>query len=505
MPQKKHDRDDDKEGFFAVIDIGSNSVRLVVYDGLRRHPQVVFNEKVLCGLGRSVGREGRMDEAATAAALRTLERFALLLRNMKVARIEAVATAAVREASNGEDFVRLIKSKTGLRVRIIPGREEARLSALGVLSGIPEANGIVGDLGGGSLELVEVANGAIAERVTLPIGPVRLEGQFGGNAGAIARHVKATLRSVPWLKDGKDKSFYIVGGAWRAVSRANMAQQRSPLPILHGFSLEGERALTLAKLIAKQHAEGLAGIEGISSQRLATLPIAALILQHILARMKPARVVTSSLGLREGLIFDHLDERTRREDPFIAAAREMATISGRFPEHGDRLMAWIDPVFAELGEDARLVRLRLGACLLSDISWRGHPDFRAERAVMEALYGRFVGVDHRDRGHIGLILNQVYGASDQTPLAKLCRALVTEEEARLARIAGAALRLGHRLSGGTGRLLKRSRLEMDKDHLTLRIDEGYDSLVNEVVERRLAALAGLLSRPPRIVLDKDGL
>lgn len=503
MPDRKSGQEDEAHISFAVIDIGSNSVRLVVYDGLRRHPQVMFNEKILCGLGRSVGKDGLMDEAAMASAVRTLQRFALLIRNMKVSRVEAVATAAVREAQNGAVFIQRIRRETGVKVRIISGREEARLSALGVLSGIPDANGIVGDLGGGSLELVEVADGDFAERVTLPIGPVRLQGQYGGNATRIARAIKAALESVPWLKDRKDKTFYIVGGAWRAVSRVNIVQQRSTLPILHGFALEGDRARQLSKLIAKQHPESLTGIEGVSSRRLAALPVAALILHQILSKMKPERVVTSSLGLREGLVFDHLDAAARAEDPFLAAAREMADLSGRFPEHGDRLMAWIDPVFDDISEDDRLRRLRLGACLLSDISWRGHPDFRAERAVMESLYGRFVGVDHRDRGYVGLILNQVYGASEQTPLAVLCRSLVSEQEAKAARVVGAALRLGHRISGGTGKLLKRCRLSREDGALILGIEEGFESLVNEMVERRLAALAGMIGVAPKIAVLSD--
>lgn len=483
---------------FAVIDIGSNSVRLVVFNGLFRHPQVVFNEKVLCGLGREVGLTGDMDQAAMDHAIRTLNRFRLLLRDMQIARYEAVATAAVRDAGNGGAFVARILEETGIAVRTISGREEACLSALGVISGMPDADGIVGDLGGGSLELVEVKAGEVSNRVTLPIGPVRLRGQYNDAALPILRDVKAALKSVPWIEGRTIRDFYIVGGAWRAISRVNMVQKNALLPILHGFALPGSEARSLAKLIARQDPVSLAKIRGVSSRRADDMPTAALILQHILGRMKPERVVSSSFGLREGIVYSHLDDACRATDPFLAAVGELGAIASRFPHHGDRLMRWIDPVFNSSTESDRHKRLRYGACLMADIAWRGHPDFRSERAVMEALYGRFVGIDHKGRAFLGLALNRLYGGSSSGSLASLCRALLTKDDIRDASVLGAALRLGQRISGGTANLLKRARLERRPGHIVLHVDKGYETLINDVVERRLGALARSLRLESKI-------
>lgn len=493
---EKHTEQGDQH--FAVIDIGSNSVRLVVFDGLFRHPQVLFNEKVLCGLGRMVGKSGLMDDEAMDHAIRTLGRFRLLLKTMRVTRYEAIATAAVRDADNGVEFAERVHRETGIRVRIISGKEEASLSAMGVISGMPEADGIVGDLGGGSLELVEVKAGAVSRRVTLPIGPVRLRGQYNNAALPILRDVKAALKSVPWLDGRRPEEFYIVGGAWRAISRVNMVQKNAVLPILHGFMLPGGEARSLAKLIARQDPESLARIRGVSPRRAGDMPTAALILQHILGRMKPKRVVSSSFGLREGVVYTHLDDTCRMADPFIEAARELAIISGRFPEHGDRLMKWIDPIFDGDPETTVRRRLRYGTCLLADIAWRGHPDFRSERAVMEALYGRFVGIDHNGRAFIGLALNRLYGGASNGPLASLCRSLLDEADIADAIALGAALRLGQRLSGGTAKLLKRTRLERRSKHLVLLVDKGHDTLINDVVRRRFESLASCVGLTPLV-------
>ncbi|MFQ5348077.1 MAG: hypothetical protein ACE5ED_09580 [Rhodothalassiaceae bacterium] len=479
---------------FAVIDVGSNSIRLVVFDGLRRHPHILFNEKVLCGLGADVAMTGRLAESAMARGLETLRRFALLLEAMQARAVDAVATAAVREAENGRDLLQRVRAETGLAVRILDGAEEARLSALGVLSGVPRADGIIGDLGGGSLELVQIRDGEIGERVTLPFGTLTLSGRFGADRKAIRAALEAAFDTVPWLTEGRGRAFYMVGGTWRALSRIHMVQERAALPILHGFCLRGPRARTLARLVARQHPESLSGIGGVSPQRLESVPVAALVLNRLLQRIRPGKVVTSALGLREGLLFDRLGEELRSTDPLLAAACDLAREHGRFGDPGERLMRWIAPLFDE-GEDPEMRRLRRAACHLADIAWRGHPDFRAERAVMEILYGHLYGLDHRGRGVIGLILHRAYGGADDAPLARQCRQLVDCDDIEPARRAGAAIRLAQRLSGGTAVLLDRCRLVRREGRLVLETDPGHDGLLGAAVMRRLGALGALLGVP----------
>ncbi|MBK5911834.1 hypothetical protein CCR85_10075 [Rhodothalassium salexigens] len=491
-------------GRIAVFDVGSNSVRMVVFDALRRHPMQMFNEKAMCGLGRAVGKTGAMDEDAMAAAVAALRRFAGLLGPMQVEAVVAVATAAVREASNGAAFIERVRAETEIALDVIPGEEEARLAALGVIAGTPEATGIVGDLGGGSLELMRVAGAdGLTDRVTLPIGPVRLIGDVGDDMAAQARLIDEALDGVSWLSARQAGDFYIVGGAWRAIARLHMAQNRWPLGILHGYTLPGRTARDFAHLLSRQHPQGLRGTEAISQRRLDVLPTAALILAKALERMKPDRLVTSSFGLREGLVFDRLPPALQAEDPFLSECRKWAETVSRFPLHAETLMTWLDPVFAagKVIEDDEHRRLRFATCLLADISWRGHPDFRAERAVMEVLYGRFVGIDHRGRALIAMALLLNYGGSAETGLARTCRRLLSDDDVSYARLLGLALRLAQRLSGGTEPVLRRSGLKRTAQTLTLRLDPAIAALSGEMVERRLKRLADALDLTPEMIVS----
>ncbi|MGF1606744.1 MAG: Ppx/GppA family phosphatase [Rhodothalassiaceae bacterium] len=485
----------------AIIDIGSNSVRLVVFDGPRRHPRQIFNEKALCGLGRAVGKTGRMDEEAMDRALATLARFAALFEPMQIDRVVAVATAAIRDADNGPAFVKRVKRHTGIDIETIPGEEEARLSAFGVIAGIPQACGVVGDLGGGSLELVAVADGQIHERASLSIGPVRLLGDVGDDAAAQKPLIKDALARVDWLKAWRGTNFYVVGGAWRAISRIQMVQKNWPLPILHGFALSGTSAAETAALISRQHPEGLKSIQGVPERRVEALPTAARILAAVLKLLEPAQLVSSSFGLREGLLFDRLEIDPLAQDPFLVECRELAELAGRYPEHGETLMRWLDPLYDQVAESEEDRRLRFAACLLADISWRGHPDFRAERAVMEVLYGRFVGVDHPGRAFVALALNQAYGANADTGLGQVCLKLLDEERAAVALRLGLALRLAQRVSAGTQMILEQTKLRLTETQLVLCFAPDAAALRGEMVERRLAKLAQALQREPAIEAD----
>ena len=489
---------------FGVIDIGSNSVRLVVYQGLRRTPQILFNEKVLCGLGRAVGQSGRMDDVSIDRAMATLRRFAILCEDMRLDHIETVATAAVRDAENGPEFVEAVARECGFEVRVLSGKKEARLSALGVISGLPDANGIAGDLGGGSLELIHVANGGVHERATLPIGPVRLLGQEGLSDDDRRRSVSRQLKSVGWLKDRSGQNLYLVGGSWRALARLYMNHARAPIPILQGFVLNPTDAHRFCRTLASQHIASLkriASLTPIPDRRIEVLPLAAEILGQLIRRMAPNNIVVSTLGLREGLLYNRLNHAVRRQDPFIAAATELARLTGRFPEHAGRIMDWTAPLFINESEDEK--RLRYAACLLSDISWRGHPDFRAERAVYESLFGRFVGVGHGERALVGLALYDCYGGDQDGALRALCLSMLDENASWYAQVLGAALRLAQRISGGTLDPLTRTALKITPKTLTLEIDKVERDLFGEVAARRFSHLARLLGRNPEIKLRRS--
>lgn len=477
----------------AVIDIGSNSVRLVVFEGQGRFPAVAFNEKVFCGLGRSVAETGELDADAIALALRTLDRFALLLKRMGVRDIRAVATAAVRDATNGQTFLRQIRQSCRFDVRLLTGGEEARTSAFGVLVGLPGADGLVGDLGGGSLELVQVGNAGVSDNITLPLSPFLLADRFKKDRKGTIAHIDRVLSTVGFAAACKNKEFYAVGGAWRDIARLHIDHTGYPLHILQSYVIEHGEVLEICDLISGMSPPSLARLPSVANRRAEILPLAATILGRIFTLFRPSQLVVSTMGVREGLLYAEMPQKVRDLDPLLEGCRELAQFSGRFPQHAGALLDWTGPLFPD--EPAGERRLRLAACMLSDVAWRGHPDYRAEKMLTEVLYGRFGGLDHRGAALIALALYVCYGGSAGQGTAALLEKILGRADVARARTIGLALRLGQRFSGGTSSALRLARLVMGKgDKLELIVRADARNMASEAVTRRLEALAKALGR-----------
>lgn len=467
----------------AIVDIGSNSVRLVVYSGATRAPSIVFNEKVMAGLGRGFTETGKLSAAARARAIAGLARFRTLIRQMNVGRCRVVATAAVRDASNGADFLDEVRS-VGLKPEILSGEEEGRMAGFGVLSSIPWADGIVADLGGGSLELVDVADGAVRRSASLPLGIFRL----GSDEAALDAALDTALAETGFAGRGEGRDFYMVGGSWRTLARVDMAFGQHPLPIIHEHAMEPDRLPELEARIARLDKAKAQRIPSLSMSRFPNLPAAARLLRMLAQRLRPGTLIVSSYGIREGLLYSDLDEKTRRVDPLIAAARAAGTGLGRFAPHGELLDRWIAPVFDDRPAAARL---RLAACLLGDVAWQAHPDFRAERGLDMALHGNWVGIDPPGRVRLAQALFCSFGGGRSFPDGGIA-ALCSEAELERASQWGLAIRLGQRLSGGVAAGLEASRLSVEEDGLVLRLERAQSGLFGEAVDRRLRTLAGAL-------------
>lgn len=487
------------ENYVAVIDIGSNSVRLVVFSCGRRVPDTIFNEKIMVGLGAAIGATGEMAPEAMDLAVSTLKRFKSLCGQMKVNDVRIVATAAVRDAGNGPAFVKRVKKECGFSIRVIAGDEEARLAAYGVLSGEPDASGITGDLGGGSLELARMKNGVVHETISLPIGPLRLMSQFGNKRSDIKKHLRDTFETIPWLEDEEGHNLYLVGGAWRNIAKLMMREKAYPLPILHGFYSSRGEFTAYSKRLSKLSPQDIPFGRMLTERRREVLPTAAIILIELMRAMRAKKIVASSYGLREGLIYNDLDDTERSQDPFLTACNAIAHERCRFPEHSSLIFEWTRPLFyRKTADPARRDKRQMAICLLSDVAWRGHPDFRAEKAVSAILYGHFVGLTHRDRGYIAIALNQAYGASVDAPHLAQMLPLLKIEDIMEARTMGAALRLAQRLSGGTTKALTVSSLRVSRARLYLQIPKSFANLANDVVNRRLRTLGQVFGKSARI-------
>ena len=467
----------------AIIDIGSNSVRLVVYDGPRRIPFILFNEKVMAGLGASLGRTGRIEPDAMERGLRAAGRFAHLCREMEVQEIRCVATAAVRDAANGEEFI-LRARAMGLHVELLSGAQEAIAASYGVMSGIPGADGIVGDLGGGSLELARVRDGRVHQTVSLPLGVLRLPQIRAKGPGALERMVKKMLAKAEWTAE-PELPLYMVGGSWRALARFDMQLTNFPLPVVHQYAMPGSRAEQLTRIISHVGRNRLKEIPAMTGSRVPTLPDAAALLSVVVRQLRSNQLVVSAYGLREGLLFEDLPPDLRAHDPLLVAAEAEGEAQGRFAGHGDMIERWIAPLFQD--DDAASRRIRRAACLLADVGWRANPDFRAERGVEIALHSNWVGITAAERAMLAQALHSNFGGGTTVPPG--IEQLAEPAMLKRAMLWGLAIRLGQRLSGGVEGPLLASRLEMDGDTLELRL-RGIDAdLLGEAVERRQRHLA----------------
>lgn len=479
-------------GPVGIIDIGSNSVRFVAYGGAERVPSVLFNEKLMAALGRGVARDGKLSDAAVARTLEALARFARLGREMGLKRLTTVATAAVRDASNGKDFMNQVAA-LGLKPRIISGQEEAELAGLGVLSAIPGANGIAADLGGGSLELIGAARGAVGEGTSLPLGTLRLG--LDPDTADIARALRQGIKEGRLKDAARGHGLYLVGGSFRALALLHMKTMGHPLPIIHHHRILPEQLPEIREVLATRSNDELKALTQISSARIPTLPAAVSVLEAMIQVLGPRRVVVSAFGLREGLLYRDLDEKTRAEDPLLAAALEVGERLGRFGDHGASIDAWMNPLFRDEGSEMR--RLRLATCFLGDIAWNAHPDYRAERAVDMALHGNWVGINSHGRAVLGRALCSAFGG-DGGFSARISELLKPGEEGRVVAW-GKALRLAQRLSGGTEALLRKTAIGLVGDRLRLSIPDKYRMLYSEAVERRLNQLAKAVDRDPEVI------
>jgi exopolyphosphatase/guanosine-5'-triphosphate,3'-diphosphate pyrophosphatase len=441
---------------------------------------------VLAGLGTGLDRSHRLPEEARAKALAALRRFKLLLGHMKVKQAQVVATAAVRDAEDGPEFVREVE-RIGLPCEVVSAEEEALLAGEGVLSGIPEADGTVGDLGGGSLELVDVAEGKASAGISLPLGVLRMDASPSGEREA-RRLLKAALKKSPLKSQARGRTFYMVGGSWRALARIDMLATDFPLPITHQYRMKPARAKELKKLV---RALDPRLSSAAAPPRLATSPVAAMLLELLVDELEPSQLAVSIYGIREGLLYSRLSPSARRIDPLIEEARDSGGGEHRFGQHGDLLDAWIAPLF---NDEPAMRRLRLASCLLADVAWQANPGFRADRGIEMALHGNWVAVNPAGRVIMAQALSANFGR-DRLPDARLGQ-LCKEEQLKRAHCWGQAMRLGQRLSGGVGSVLKRTSLADVNGAVQLTVRRGEEALIGDQVQRRLVRLAELLGREP---------
>jgi exopolyphosphatase/guanosine-5'-triphosphate,3'-diphosphate pyrophosphatase len=485
----------------AIVDIGSNSVRLVAYEGLTRSPAPIFNEKAMCALGKGVGTTGEMADDSMDKALAALRRFRKLCEIMGIEDVRPIATAAARDAANGPVFLAAAGEAIGRPIELISGAREAELSALGVISTVHAADGVVGDLGGGSLELVDVKDGRPGAGVSLKLGALALMDASANSPKAAAKIAREALAGAAPLEGLRGRAFYAVGGTWRALAKLHMRQRNYPLEVMHGYVIPARDALDFAALVERVDSDALVSVGAVSQQRRPALAYGAVALEEIIRRGKPSRVVVSIGGVREGLLYDRLDAETQAQDPLLVAARAYNLLRSRSPRHGEDLVAWTDAFFADshLNETAEEKRLRHAACLFGDIGWRTSPDHRANLALDLLANTPTMGVDHAGRAYLGMAVAYRHIGMDED-VNPLIRSLATPRLLDRARILGALQRVAYIITASSPGVLSRVNLTCPKGELRLTLPPDLAELGGERLNNRLKQLARLLGRAPALAV-----
>ncbi len=475
-------------------------MRLVVYEGLTRAPTPIFNEKVLAGLGREVQTTGLLAPEAIETALDALRRFRALCDILHVRKIWAIATAACRDASNGGAFIAQAERICRTPINILSGKREANLTALGVISGIHKPDGIVGDLGGGSLELVDVHGTRVRSGLTLPLGGLALQDIAGQSIKKAEQIVEEAFEDLDMLEEGEGRTFYAVGGTWRALARLHMWQIGYPFHVMHNYRIPAREALEFSRLVHRVDTETLSKIEVVNAARRPLLAYAALVLENLVRVIKPSEVVISALGVREGLLYSLLKPNERGRDPLIRAASDLNVLRSRSPHHGEELIAWTDRFMASTGieETADERRLRHAACLLGDIGWRAHPDYRGEQSMNIIANGAFVAIDHPGRAFLALSVFFRHAGLSEEDLSPRLRELATTRTLDRARVLGAAMRVAYILTAGQSGVLPKTPMQVKRGRLILKLPGRFARLEHERLFNRLRQLARLVGREPVI-------
>lgn len=489
----------------SIIDIGSNSIRLVVYEGLARSPTMLFNEKMLAGLGRGIVSTGKLDPEAVTRSMEEFRRFRALSDQAGAEHMYVLATAAAREAVNGPDFIHRAEDVLKTEIRVISGRQEAYYSALGVISGFHPANGIAGDLGGGSLELVDVNREAIGDGITLPLGGLRLQDMAKNSLAQAAKIARDELAKAKLLKGGQGRPFYAVGGTWRNLARLHMEMTNYPLGVMHHYEIGIESASNFLRQVAKGEIENVKGIEGVSKNRRSLLPYGAIVLQEIMAAMQPSKIIVSALGVREGFLYSLLDEAEQKADPLISASEELARLRSRSVTHAHELVEWTGRTFAAFGIDETEdeARYRQAAALLADIGWRAHPEYRGRQSLNIIAHASFYGVDHPGRAFLALTNAYRHDGIFNEAIAPEIKALATPRYLERARLLAAMMRVVYLLTASMPGIMPRLKWEnRGNGVLTLVLPASLADLYGERPAGRLAQLARIANR--RLVLAVEG-
>jgi len=470
-----------RDGRIGIVDIGSNSIRMVVYDQQKRSPVAIYNEKVMCALGKGLATTGILNPEGVEMAKHTLRRFLAMGRNMEITSLYVMATAAVRDAKDGEAFTSYLESTYDIDVDTISGKKEAKLGAYGVCSSMHKPKGITGDLGGGSLELVWVDDGQIADHASILLGSLRLIDETKGDRDKIKKIIEKRFSELNWLDDHKTPNFYAIGGSFRALAKMHMEANNYPLHILHEYKVETKKFADFIKQIAGMSNDKLEKFPGVAPKRIPALPGAAMILEKIIEVARPDNLVFSASGIREGYLYEKLSPYIRNQDGLLASCTEFAVKGGRSTAYANELYTWMYPLLKDESDKER--RLRMAFCLLSEIAQHIHPEYRAEWAFYRILQSALTGLTHRERVKLALALYHRYQFKLKDTPAAL--SLLKDGDRTWAKLIGTAANLGYHLSGSIAGNVLKTAFIIDGKNVNLQLSGSMQDVMGDAIKKRI--------------------
>ena len=478
----------------AVLDIGSNSVRLVVYERHARSLTPLYNEKSACALGRGIALTGRLADSNVERALIAIKRFALVARMMRVGRIHVLATSAVRDAANRTEFVSAVEAIIEAKVQVLSGEQEAHFAALGVVAGIPDFTGMVGDLGGGSLELSTLSEAGDINGETFELGVIRLQDDSGASAVAAGEIAANRLNQSSLATGPGGGAFAAIGGTWRSLAKLHQVRRRYPLHMVQHYEVAAADMIALCdEIVAAGSLKSYPGSDSVSSSRRDLVPFGAAVLAQVLRVGRFDKVVFSALGVREGYLYGLLDSREQAIDPLIQGAEELSVLRSRSPAHASDLVEFTNQYLtvAELAETASQTRLRHVSCLLADIGWRAHPDYRGAQSVDAVAYGSLTGVDHPGRAFLAHVIAVRYNGLKLKGVTQPLVGLAGAEASARAKLIGALFRVAYPMTAAMPGILPRIRFVIEGHTLTLILPQDLAFLDGEHLQGRLEQFAGV--------------
>jgi exopolyphosphatase/guanosine-5'-triphosphate,3'-diphosphate pyrophosphatase len=482
MPQTfEHTQPSVRDGRIGIIDIGSNSIRLVVYDQLKRSPVPIYNEKVMCALGKGLASSGVLNPDGVKLGKDTLRRLLAMGRNMEITSLYVMATAAVRDAKDGPEFTKYLEDTYDIEIDVISGDKEAKLGAHGVAASMHKPEGITGDMGGGSLELVWVSGGHLTHHTSTPLGSLRMIDESKGDRGKLRKLIDKRFDELTWLDDHKAPNFYAIGGSFRALAKMHLTAADYPLRILHEYTVDAKPFLKFVREIAHMSDDKMAKYPGVAAKRIPALPGAAMVLERIIETAKPECIVFSTSGIREGYLYEKLSPYVRNQDGLLASCTEFATKSGRTTAYANELFTWMYALVKNETESER--RLRFAFCLLSDIALHIHPEYRAEWAYQRIVFSSLTSLTHRERVMLALALYHRYQFKRKENWPTL--SLLSNVDMAWSKLVGSAANLGYHLSGSISGNLHNTVIGVAKGGVSLEFSDAMKDVMGDAVQKRI--------------------